>query len=84
MEIAQVDDTCNNKIHQLEIAKVLHEQRLNTQEQKLETQGLALDKITGLLSQVRWMAAGALSVYLGQQLGLESLLKTVFSILIGA
>ncbi|MCX4187167.1 hypothetical protein [Methylophaga sp. OBS4] len=91
MEIHAVDEVCNKRIRELEIARVMHESQLGTHEKALgthekalTTQGLAIDKIAGLISQIRWLATGALGYYVLSTMGLTDFLKTFFKLLIGA
>lgn len=79
-----MDETCNMKIQRLEIITEEQGKRLDQQEQTITSQGESLQKITQLLSQVRWMLSGGLAVYLISSTGLEGLIKTFFKLLLGA
>ena len=79
-----MDETCNQRLQQLEIAKALHQNQLEQHAGQLEGQGVALQKITGLISQIRWTVTGAALYYLLSSMGLTDFLKTFLKLLIGA
>lgn len=83
-----MDEACNKRIHELEIARVLHESQLNTHEKALDThevtikaQRVAIEKITGLISQIRWLFTGAVGYYVLSTMGLTDFLKTFLNLL---
>ena len=79
-----MDETCNQRLQQLEIAKELHQKQLELHDGKLEDHGEVLQKITGLISQIRWTVTGAALFYLLSTMGLTDAIKTLLKLLLVA
>lgn len=79
-----MNEDCNQRLQQLEIARALHQEKLDRHAGQLENQGVALQKITSLISQIRWTVTGAAGVYLLSVMGLTDFIKTFLKLLIGA
>lgn len=70
-----MDNECKLQIQRIEIDVANQGLRLDTQELRIKEQGDSLDKITQILSQVRWMMSGALLFYVMQKIGLWAVLE---------
>lgn len=86
-----MDEACNKRLQELEIARVMHESQLDnhakalgTHEESLKTQEMLIRKITSLISQFRWLATGALGFWVFSTIGLTEFLKAFFKLLLGA
>jgi hypothetical protein len=79
-----MDEACNVRLALLEASQVTQDKKLESLDSMLEVERQKLDKITKLLSQIRWAITGALGAYIFSTTGLDDVLKALFKLLIGA
>ena len=91
MELNAVDEVCNKRLRELEIARVMHESQLENHEkalvvheESLKTLEKLIGKITGLISQIRWLATGFCGFWVYSEIGVTESIKAFLKLLTGA
>jgi len=74
------DEACKLQLQRLEITQSLHWDRIETNKTDIHDQGVVLDKMIKMLSQIRWIVTGGVGFFILQNVGLIQVIKTIIGL----